>query len=98
MQRFLGSGLMLKEWDRVKLHATVMNTLFRRDPLAEERSTVSPGRPGQRERESFDARNVLKIFDKFCFGEVELDMVYLSQRFSTDSSGYYTSAGQIQIS
>ncbi|KAE8591036.1 hypothetical protein XENTR_v10018287 [Xenopus tropicalis] len=33
MQRFVSSGLMLKEWDRVKLHATVMNTLFRRDPL-----------------------------------------------------------------
>ncbi|XP_018418417.1 PREDICTED: activating signal cointegrator 1 complex subunit 1 [Nanorana parkeri] len=98
MQRFLGSGLMLKEWDRVKLHATVMNTLFRRDPLAEERSTISPGRPGQRERESFDARNVLKLFDNFCFGELELDTVHLSQRFSTDSSGYYTSAGQVQIS
>ncbi|XP_063817534.1 activating signal cointegrator 1 complex subunit 1 isoform X2 [Pseudophryne corroboree] len=33
MQRFLGSGLMLRDWDKVKLHATVMNTLFRRDPL-----------------------------------------------------------------
>lgn len=98
MQRFVGSGLMLKEWDRVKLHATVMNTLFRRDPLAEERSTISPGKPGQRERESFDARNVLKLFDTFSFGELELDTVYLSQRFSTDSSGYYTSAGQVQLS
>ncbi|KAE8591035.1 hypothetical protein XENTR_v10018287 [Xenopus tropicalis] len=61
MQRFVSSGLMLKEWDRVKLHATVMNTLFRRDPLAEERSSISAGKPGQRERESFDARNVLKV-------------------------------------
>ncbi|XP_075071297.1 activating signal cointegrator 1 complex subunit 1 isoform X2 [Mixophyes fleayi] len=60
MQRFVGSGLMLKDWDRVKLHATVMNTLFRRDPLAEERNTISPGKPGQRERESFDSRNLLK--------------------------------------
>ncbi|XP_040291472.1 activating signal cointegrator 1 complex subunit 1 [Bufo bufo] len=98
MQRFVGSGLMLKDWDRVKLHATVMNTLFRRDPLAEGRSIISPGKPGQRERESFDARNVLKLFDKFCFGEVNLDMVHLSQRFSSDTSGYYTSAGQVQIS
>lgn len=32
VERFVASGLMLKEWDRVKLHATVMNTLFRRDP------------------------------------------------------------------
>ncbi|KAG8552031.1 hypothetical protein GDO81_004382 [Engystomops pustulosus] len=97
MQRFVSSGLMLKDWDRVKLHATVMNTLFRRDPLAEERSTISPGRPGQR-RESFDARNVLKLFDKFYFGEINLETVHLSQRFSVDSSGYYTAAGQVQIS
>ncbi|KAM4034160.1 activating signal cointegrator 1 complex subunit 1 isoform 2-T2 [Anomaloglossus baeobatrachus] len=98
MQRFVGSGLMLKDWDRVKLHATVMNTLFRRDPLAEGRTTIFSGRPGQRERESFDARNVLKLFDKFCFGGINLDTVHLSQRFSADSSGYYTSAGQVQIS
>lgn len=32
VERFVASGLMLKEWDRVKLHATVMNTLFRKDP------------------------------------------------------------------
>lgn len=32
VDRFVASGLMLKEWDRVKLHATVMNTLFRKDP------------------------------------------------------------------
>ncbi|KAM6067526.1 activating signal cointegrator 1 complex subunit 1 isoform 3-T7 [Chlamydotis macqueenii] len=34
VERFVASGLMLKEWDRVKLHATVMNTLFRKDPSA----------------------------------------------------------------
>ncbi|KAM4702553.1 activating signal cointegrator 1 complex subunit 1 [Rhinophrynus dorsalis] len=98
MQRFVSSGLMLKEWDRVKLHATVMNTLFRRDPLAEERSSVSLGKPAQRERESFDARNVLKLFDKFYFGELDLNTVHLSQRFSADNSGYYSSAGQVTIS
>lgn len=32
VERFVASGLMLREWDRVKLHATVMNTLFRKDP------------------------------------------------------------------
>ncbi|XP_075466890.1 activating signal cointegrator 1 complex subunit 1 [Ascaphus truei] len=98
VQRFVSSGLMLKDWDRVKLHATVMNTLFRRDPLAEERSSVSPGKPGLRERESFDARNVLKLFDNFYFGELDLNRVHLSQRFSADSSGYYASADQVIIS
>ncbi|KAM4636012.1 activating signal cointegrator 1 complex subunit 1-like [Discoglossus pictus] len=98
MQRFVGSGLMLKEWDRVKLHATVMNTLFRRDPLAEERSSTTSGRAGPRDRESFDARNVLKLFGDFKFGELDLNEVHLSQRFSSDNCGYYSSAGQVSFS
>ncbi|KAJ1142893.1 hypothetical protein NDU88_009205 [Pleurodeles waltl] len=78
MERFVSSGLMLREWDRVKLHATIMNTLFRRDPNAEEmRNTSTPGRPGQRARESFDARNVLKhegwcVLYRWCPVEEEL--------------------------
>lgn len=38
VERFVASGLMLREWDRVKLHATVMNTLFRKDPSGGEYS------------------------------------------------------------
>uniref|UniRef100_A0A096P4R5 Activating signal cointegrator 1 complex subunit 1 n=2 Tax=Cercopithecinae TaxID=9528 RepID=A0A096P4R5_PAPAN len=32
LERFQASGLIVKEWNSVKLHATVMNTLFRKDP------------------------------------------------------------------
>uniref|UniRef100_A0A8C5Q454 Activating signal cointegrator 1 complex subunit 1 n=1 Tax=Leptobrachium leishanense TaxID=445787 RepID=A0A8C5Q454_9ANUR len=98
MQRFVGSGLMLKEWDRVKLHATVMNTVFRKDPLAEERNSMSFGKHSQRERESFEARNLLKFFDSFYFGDIVLKKIHLSQRFSVDDSGYYASAGEVTIS
>jgi len=34
LERFQASGLIVKEWNSVKLHATVMNTLFRKDPNA----------------------------------------------------------------
>ncbi|XP_029464890.1 activating signal cointegrator 1 complex subunit 1 isoform X2 [Rhinatrema bivittatum] len=97
MERFLNSGLMLKEWERVKLHATVMNTLFRRDPSAEERSSTASGKPGPRERESFNARNILKNFENFVFGELDLNTVHISQRYSTDNSGYYASSGHINF-
>lgn len=93
LERFMASGLMGKEWDRVKLHATMMNTLFRRDPTVEERS-----KQNVRERESFDARNVLKKFEDYLFGEVELNTVHISQRFSADSSGFYSSSGSINFS
>ncbi|XP_062989059.1 activating signal cointegrator 1 complex subunit 1 isoform X2 [Elgaria multicarinata webbii] len=97
MDRFVASGLMMKEWDRVKLHATVMNTIFRKDPSAEEQSNRTAGK-SFKERESFDGRKILKLFENFYFGEVQLNSVYLSQRFSTDSSGYYATSGQLTFS
>ncbi|XP_054838908.1 activating signal cointegrator 1 complex subunit 1 isoform X2 [Eublepharis macularius] len=97
MDRFVTSGLMLKEWDRVKLHATVMNTLFRKDPNADEQNNTTAGK-FFKERESFDGRNIMKLFENFYFGEVQLSAVYLSQRFSADSSGYYATSGQLTFS
>uniref|UniRef100_A0A8C5JI92 Activating signal cointegrator 1 complex subunit 1 n=1 Tax=Junco hyemalis TaxID=40217 RepID=A0A8C5JI92_JUNHY len=97
VERFVASGLMLKEWDRVKLHATVMNTLFRKDPT-EERSNTMPGKSSFKERESFNGQNILKLFENFHFGEVQLDSVRLSQRFSSDASGYYATSGQLCFS
>ncbi|XP_027566907.1 activating signal cointegrator 1 complex subunit 1 isoform X2 [Pipra filicauda] len=97
VERFVASGLMLKEWDRVKLHATVMNTLFRKDPT-EERNNTMTGKSSFKERESFNGRNILKLFENFYFGEVQLDSVRLSQRFSSDTSGYYATSGQLSFS
>ncbi|XP_021253804.1 activating signal cointegrator 1 complex subunit 1 isoform X5 [Numida meleagris] len=98
VERFVASGLMLREWDRVKLHATVMNTLFRKDPSgAEERSNTVTGKSSFKERESFNGRNVLKLFENFSFGEAQLDAVLLSQRYSSDASRYYGTAGQLAL-
>ncbi|XP_069744165.1 activating signal cointegrator 1 complex subunit 1 [Narcine bancroftii] len=99
LERFTASGLMGREWDKVKLHATLMNTLFRRDLTVEERdSNTALGKQNMRERESFDAKNVLKKFEEYFFGEVELNMVHVSQRLSADSSGFYSSSGSIRFS
>ncbi|XP_048167753.1 activating signal cointegrator 1 complex subunit 1 isoform X1 [Corvus hawaiiensis] len=133
VERFVASGLMRKEWDRVKLHATVMNTLFRKDPTEEQNSTMT-GKSSFKERESFNGQNILKpfqgklgpwqpqertgrgvshssgyqqfllkgnnlqVFENFHFGEVQLDSVRLSQRFSSDASGYYATSGQLCFS
>uniref|UniRef100_A0A8C6T7S5 Activating signal cointegrator 1 complex subunit 1 n=1 Tax=Neogobius melanostomus TaxID=47308 RepID=A0A8C6T7S5_9GOBI len=95
VEHFVSCGLMVREWDRVKLHGTVMNTLFRKDSTAEGSS--SGGKPVNA-REAFDARNILKTFGSFHFGELDLNTVLLSQRFSTDCTGYYSSAGSISFS
>ncbi|XP_072523157.1 activating signal cointegrator 1 complex subunit 1 [Salminus brasiliensis] len=96
MEHFVAAGLMVREWDRVKLHATVMNTLFRKDPSAEDKG--GPGRQNIKDREAFDARNVLERFGEFYFGACELNLVQLSQRFSSDCTGYYSSAGHVTFS
>ncbi|XP_030256513.1 activating signal cointegrator 1 complex subunit 1 [Sparus aurata] len=96
VEHFVSAGLMVREWDRVKLHGTVMNTLFRKDSTVED--TGSQGRQPMSEREAFDARNILKIFRAHRFGEFELNTVLLSQRYSSDCTGYYSSAGSINFS
>lgn len=96
VEHFVSAGLMVREWDRVKLHGTVINTLFRKDSSAE--GTSGTGRQTTSEREAFDARNILKEFGAHRFGEFDLNAVLLSQRYSSDCTGYYTSAGSISLS
>ncbi|XP_040885458.1 activating signal cointegrator 1 complex subunit 1 [Toxotes jaculatrix] len=96
VEHFVSTGLMVREWDRVKLHGTVMNTLFRKDATVD--NAGGPGKQTMSEREAFDARNILKKFVAYRFGEFELNTVLLSQRYSTDCTGYYTSAGSISFS
>ena len=63
VDKFVSSGLMHRDYDRVKLHVTVMNTMFRKDPsgTADAAPTRGGPRSGMKERESFDASNVLRV-------------------------------------
>ncbi|OBS68715.1 hypothetical protein A6R68_02739 [Neotoma lepida] len=96
LERFQALGLTVKEWNSVKLHATVMNTLFRKDPNAEGRYNLytPDGKYIFKERESFDGRNILKKFENFYFGSLKLNSIHISQRFTVDSFGNYASCGQ----
>lgn len=40
VEHFVSAGQMLREWDRVKLHGTVMNTLFRKDAAGNNTDTA----------------------------------------------------------
>lgn len=100
LERFQASGLIVKDWNSVKLHATVMNTLFRKDPNAEGRYNpyTADGKYIFKERESFDGRNILKQFENFYFGTLKLNSIHISQRFTVDSFGNYASCGHVQFS
>ena len=49
-------GLMPRQFDRVKLHMTVLNTIFRKDD-----SDFQEEKAEQQQRETLDARSLLKV-------------------------------------
>lgn len=73
---------MQKQYERVKLHVTLMNSLF--CPDSENES-----------RKNFDASLILKAFDRYEFGTQVVQEIHLSQRYSTGCDGYYQSTMNI---
>ncbi|XP_070539083.1 activating signal cointegrator 1 complex subunit 1-like [Ptychodera flava] len=98
VEKFVSSGLMQKEYEKVKLHCTVMNTLFRKDPAAGGvHGSKSHGQRDMKERESFDARKILSTFEDFKFGVHHFQSLHISQRYSTGTDGYYACSAQIKL-
>lgn len=98
VDKFTASGFMQREHDHVKLHITVMNTLMRKDPSGAP-LPWKQDRKGdiRKDRESFNAVNVMKKFKDYDFGELHINKLHLSQRYGTDCTGYYASAGSIKL-
>ncbi|XP_006822825.1 activating signal cointegrator 1 complex subunit 1-like [Saccoglossus kowalevskii] len=100
VEKFGSSGLMQKDYDRVKLHCTVINTLFRKDPAAGGvRGSAERNREqrGIKERESFDAKKILTVFENYKFGVHHISSIHISQRYSTSSDGYYACSASISL-
>ncbi|XP_029648191.2 activating signal cointegrator 1 complex subunit 1 isoform X1 [Octopus sinensis] len=93
VEKFTVAGLMQKDYDRVKLHATIMNTLFRSDPSGVARVQSNRGAP----RKSFDAKQILKKFGNFDFGSYYIGEIHLSKRYSSGKDGYYIPAAVIKL-
>ncbi|KAJ8926484.1 hypothetical protein NQ314_021151 [Rhamnusium bicolor] len=76
------AGLARRQYDRVKLHVTLMNTNFRN---ADEKC------------EHFDATYILEKFHNYKFGVVNFTSIQLSIRFTSGDDKYYDSALTIDI-
>uniref|UniRef100_A0A1B6LXG8 K Homology domain-containing protein n=1 Tax=Graphocephala atropunctata TaxID=36148 RepID=A0A1B6LXG8_9HEMI len=84
------AGLIDKQFERVKLHVTIMNTLFR--------DTRREGFGKSKKRETFNGAPILEMFQDFEFGEVTVDTIHLSTRFTTsDTTGYYQATTEISL-
>jgi len=85
IDRFVESGLMKRDYDRIKFHVTLMNTLFRKD-----KDDVGDKNEANH-RESFDSRGILELYADRRFGSVEISQIHLSQRRAgrRTPEGYY---------
>lgn len=97
IDKFVSANLMQRQYDRVKLHITVMNTLFRKDASGESAPRQQNQRGPPRDRESFNASSILKNFGSFEFGSYHVNRVELSQRYSTGEDGYYSCSGTLRL-
>uniref|UniRef100_A0A336LC95 CSON008605 protein n=1 Tax=Culicoides sonorensis TaxID=179676 RepID=A0A336LC95_CULSO len=86
---FVGKGMCKKQYDRVKLHATLMNTKFIKS--REDSSTKD------NKADSFDATQILENYRNFYFGKIQIRELLLSQRHTTGSNNYYETSCMIKI-
>jgi activating signal cointegrator complex subunit 1 len=89
MKKFVDAGLSKKKYDRVKLHATVMNT---RRQLKQQESNDKRTR-----RVSFDAREIFKLYGDYDFGEYLVKEINLSIMGKNGSDGFHERVSRIKI-
>lgn len=89
MERFRASGLAKVDYDRVKIHATLMNCAFWKHYSSGEVTSEGPG--------YFDARPIMEKFGDYMFGSHTIDSIHLSKRNAYDATGFYLSEGEIKF-
>lgn len=87
---------MNRQYDHVKLHVTMINSLFRDNnpdvPGNSERQTNT-----QKTRQTFDARQILKKYAQYDFGKQRLKDIHLSRRYTTGRDGFYDPTSVVKI-
>lgn len=99
-QHFASHGYTQLKHDSVKLHVTLMNSLFRENDDAIEKNDVNLASKDDRDiskRITFDASKILKKYRDYNFGEITIKEIHLSQRYSKSTNGYYESTAILKI-
>lgn len=87
---FAKKGFTTQKSENVKLHVTLINSLFRNEHFEDESHLNI-------KRTTFDAREILLNYKEFYFGKQVLKEIHLSQRYSTGSNGFYEATGILKI-
>lgn len=73
---FVDIGIMEREYETIKLHATLMNTTFKHDYPAKF-------------KEKFNANEILKVYKDTLFGETKFNQIDISELHSAPKENYY---------
>ena len=84
VEKFVASGLMRREYDRVKLHLTVMNSRYGKKESFKNSNSLGTMEDFETKkevgkRETIDARDILKEFEFRYFAETKINEIHLSQ-------------------
>ncbi|GIL50546.1 hypothetical protein Vafri_6716 [Volvox africanus] len=113
VEEFARAGLLLPQDERkVKLHATILNTRYRKRPQASE-AVGGSGRRGEgpagaagagsgptsrrEERQPFDGRALLEEHGRLDLGIHTIQALHLSQRGAYGEDGYYRCARKLDL-
>lgn len=75
---------MQRQYDRVKLHVTLINTRFAVGAEADSNRT-------------FDCRMVLEKYADFEFGSQNVSEIHLSMRYTTSTDGFYEATYRLKL-
>lgn len=90
---FATRGLSVKNHDNVKLHVTLLNSLFGDNDDAVEKDESN----NTIKRKTFDASKILSKYRDFYFGEIIINEIHLSQRYSNATNGYYEATASLKL-
>jgi len=87
----VSAGYLKKQYDAVKLHATVINSLFRYDQSAQDNSGE------KKKRITFDGKSILEQFSNYYFGELHIKSLDICIRKTFDADGLYKVATSLPL-
>ncbi|XP_033112612.1 activating signal cointegrator 1 complex subunit 1-like [Anneissia japonica] len=101
VEQFVSEGLMQRQYDRVKIHGTLINSLFNKEPDGEkgnwDKGRGKGYRKEQKKRKSFNARSILEIFSDYNFSTCHLDEIHISVKGSNSENQFYRNEGFISL-
>ena len=94
LKAFISGGLAEEQYNRVKIHCTIMNSKF---VAGDVNPKDERNRKVDRQVNCFDSSNIMKKYGKFKFGNVVIDTVYLHERFKPSTDGYFNTVKTLSL-